>query len=138
MSRLLEQVREAVRTRHYSLRTEEAYLRWVRQYILFCGKRHPSELSAREVSAGISHPAVKRKVSASTQTRALSALLFLYREVLSLPIGRVDDVERAKKPERMPVVFTREEARAVLSHLRGELWLMASLLYGSGLRLFGA
>jgi integrase len=109
-----------------------------RQYILFCGKRHPSEFGAREVSAGISHLAVKRKVSASTQTQALSALLFLYREVLSLPIGRVDDVERAKKPERMPVVFTREEARAVLSHLRGELWLMASLLYGSGLRLFGA
>ena len=135
MSRLLDQVREAVRTRHYSLRTEEAYIRRIRQYILFCGKRHPSELGAREVSAFISHLAVARKVSASTQTQALSALLFLYREVLALPIGWVDDVERAKKPKRLPVVFTREEARAVLSHLRGELWLMASLLYGSGLRL---
>src|SRR5215207_8131349 len=135
MSRLLEQVREAVRTRHYSLRTEEAYIRWAREYILFCGKRHPSELGAREVSAFISHLAVRRKVAASTQTQALSALLFLYREVLALPIGWVDDIERAKKPQRLPVVFTREEARAVLSHLRGEAWLMASLLYGSGLRL---
>jgi integron integrase len=135
MSRLLEQVREAVRTRHYSLRTEEAYIRWVREYILFCGKRHPAELGAREVSAFISHLAVGRKVAASTQTQALSALLFLYREVLSLPIGWVDDVERAKKPKRLPVVFIREEARAVLGHLREEAWLMASLLYGSGLRL---
>ena len=137
MSRLLEQVREAVRTRHYSLRTEEAYLRWIRQYILFCGKRHPSELGAREVSAFISHLAVVRKASASTQTQALSALLFLYREVRALPIGRVDDIERAKKPKRLPVVFTREEARAVLSHLRGDAWLMASLLYEAGLRLNG-
>ena len=135
MSKLLEQVREAVRTRHYSIRTEEAYLRWVREYILFCGKRHPAELGAAEVSAFISHLAVERKVSASTQTQALSALLFLYREVLALPIGWVDDVERAKKPKRLPVVFTREEARAVLGHLREEVWLMASLLYGSGLRL---
>ena len=118
MSRLLDRVREAVRTRHYSIRTEEAYLRWVREYILFCGKRHPADLGAREVSAFISHLAVGRKVSASTQT--LSALLFLYREVLALPIGWVDDVERAKKPRRLPVVFTREEARAVLGHLREE------------------
>jgi integron integrase len=135
MSRLLEQVREAVRTRHYIIRTEEAYIRWVRQYILFCGKRHPSELGAAEVSAFVSHLAVGRKVAASTQSQALSALLFLYREVLALPIDWVDDVERAQKPKRLPVVFTREEARAVLSHLRGEAWLMASLLYGSGLRL---
>lgn len=135
MSRLLDQVREAVRTRHYSIRTEEAYIRWARQYILFCGKRHPAALGAREVSAFISHLAVERRVSASTQTQALSALLFLYREVLALPVGWVDDVERAKKPKRLPVVFTRQEARAVLGHLRGEAWLMASLLYGSGLRL---
>ncbi len=135
MSRLLEQVREAVRTRHYSLRTEEAYIRWAREYILFCGKRHPAELGAREVSAFISHLAVGRKVAASTQTQALSALLILNREVLALPIGWVDDIERAKKPKRLPVVFTREEARVVLGHLREEAWLMASLLYGSGLRL---
>src|SRR5215207_4402994 len=135
MSRLLEQVREAVRTRHYSLRTEEAYIRWAREYILFCGKRHPSELGARDVSVFVSHLAVERKVAASTQSQALSALLFLYREVLALPIGWVDDIERAKKPKRLPVVFTREEAKAVLGHLREESWLMASLLYGSGLRL---
>jgi len=113
MSRLLEQVREAVRT-------EEAYVRWAREYILFCGKRHPAELGAAEVSAFISHLAVRRRVATSTQTQALSALLFLYREVLALPIGWVDDIERAKKPQRLPVVFTREEARAVLSHLGGE------------------
>jgi integron integrase len=128
-------MREAVRTRHYSIRTEEAYLRWVREYILFSGKRHPAELGAREISAFISHLAVERKVAASTQTQALSALLFLYREVLALPIEWVDDIERAKKPKRLPVVFTREEARAVLGHLREEAWLMTSLLYGSGLRL---
>jgi len=135
MSRLLEQVREAVRTRHYSLRTEEAYIRWAREYILFFDKRHPAEMGAKEVSAFLSHLAVERNVAASTQNQALSALLFLYREVLALPIGWVDDVERAKRPKRLPVVFTREEVRAVLSHLRAEMWLMASLLYGSGLRL---
>ena len=135
MSRLLDRVREALRTRHYSLRTEEAYLRWIREYILFFDRRHPSELGAREVSAFVSHLAVGRRVAASTQSQALSALLFLYREVLDLPIEWVDDVERAKAPKRLPVVFTREEVRAVLARLRGEAWLMASLLYGSGLRL---
>jgi integron integrase len=135
VSRLLEQVGEAVRTRHYSLRTEEAYIRSRARVHPFFEKRHPSELGAAEVSAFISYLAVGRKVAASTQTQALSALLFLYREVLALPIGWVDDVERAKKPKRLPVVFTREEARAVLSRLRDEPWLMASLLYGSGLRL---
>jgi integron integrase len=135
MSQLLEQVRAAVRTRHYSIRTEEAYLRWIREYILFFEKRHPAELGAADVSAFVSYLAVERKVAASTQSQALSALLFLYREVLALSIGWVDDVERAKKPKRLPVVFTRGEARAVLSHLREESWLMGSLLYGSGLRL---
>jgi integrase len=134
-SQLLEQVREAVRTRHYSIRTEEAYIRWIREYILFFDKRHPAELGAKEVSAFISYLAVKRNVASSTQNQALSALLFLYREVLALPIGWVEDVERAKRPKRLPVVLTREEVRAVLSHMRAETWLMASLLYGSGLRL---
>lgn len=135
MSRLLDRVREAVRTRHYSIRTEEAYVRWIREYIFFTGKRHPGELGVKEVSAFISHLAVGRRVAASTQTQALSALLFLYREVLSQHIEWVDDIERAKRPKRLPAVFTREEVRTVLSHLRGEAWLMASLLYGSGLRL---
>ncbi len=135
MSQLLEQVRDAVRTRHYSIRTEEAYLRWIREYILFFDKRHPEELGAKEISAFLSHLAVRRNVAASTQNQALSALLFLYREVLALPIGWVDDVERAKRPKRLPVVFTRDEVKAVLGHLRADMWLMASLLYGSGLRL---
>ena len=133
MSRLLDRVREAVRARHYSIRTEEAYLRWIREYILFSDRRHPSELGAAAISAFVSHLAVKRNVAASTQNQALSALLFLYREVLDLPIEWVDDVERAKRPRRLPVVFTREEVVAVLGHLRSEMWLMASLLYGSGL-----
>jgi len=135
MSRLLDQVREAVRTRHYSIRTEESYVRWIREYILFSGKRHPAELGAAEVAAFVSHLAVKRNVAASTQNQALSALLFLYREVLDQPIEWVDGVERAKKPRRLPVVFTADEVKAVLGHLRAETWLMASLLYGSGLRL---
>lgn len=135
MSRLLNSVRETLRARHYSMRTEEAYVRWIREYILFFDRRHPSELGASEVSAFVTHLAVARRVAASTQSQALSALLFLYREVLDLSIEWVDDVERAKAPKRLPVVFTREEVRAVLCRLRGEAWLMASLLYGSGLRL---
>lgn len=135
MSRLLDQVREAIRTRHYSIRTEEAYVRWIREYILFFGKRHPSELGSAEVSAFVSHLAVKRQVAASTQNQALSALLFLYREVLGQAIEWIDDVERARRPRRLPVVLTKSEVRAVLGHLRAEMWLMASLLYGSGLRL---
>lgn len=135
MPKLLDQVRVAIRTRHYSLRTEEAYIRWIRQYILFFDKRHPATLGPGEVSAFVSHLAVERNVSSSTQNQALSALLFLYREVLGQPIEWVDDIERAKRPKRLPVVFTSEEVRAVLAHMRGNKWLMASLLYGSGLRL---
>ena len=135
MSQLLDRVREAIRTRHYSIRTEESYIRWIREYILFFDTRHPSELGDKEISSFLSHLAVKRHVAASTQNQALSALLFLYREVLGQPIEWVDDIERARKPKRLPVVFTREEVRAVRGHLRGEMWLMGSLLYGSGLRL---
>lgn len=135
MSLLLDQVRDQIRILHYSIRTEEAYLKWVREFILFHGKRHPNEMGASEISSFLSHLATERNISASTQNQALSALLFLYREVLDKPIDWIDDVERAKKPQRLPVVFTREEARSVINHLRGEMWLMASLLYGSGLRL---
>src|SRR5215216_6014018 len=135
MSRLLDSVRQAVRTRHYSLRTEEAYIRWIKQYILYFGKRHPAEMGARQVSAFLSHLAVRRNVAASTQNQALAALLFLYREVLALPIDRVEGVERAKRPKRLPVVLTRGEVRSLLGQLDGAPWLMASLLYGSGLRL---
>jgi integron integrase len=135
MSKLLDQVRDAIRTRHYSIRTEEAYIRWIRQYILFFDKRHPATLGPQAISTFVSHLAVRRNVTASTQNQALSALLFLYREVLDQHIDWVDDIERAKRPKRLPVVFTKEEAQAVLTHLRGDKWLMASLLYGSGLRL---
>src|SRR5918911_787558 len=135
MSLLLDQVRGQIRTLHYSLRTEEAYLKWIREFILFHGKRHPNQMGASEISRFLSHLATKRNVSASTQNQALSALLFLYRQVLDQPIEWVDNIERAKKPQRLPVVFRREEVKAVLNHLRGEMWLMAALLYGSGLRL---
>jgi integrase len=135
MSHPLDQVRAAIRTRHYSIRTEEAYIRWIREYIFFFDKRHPDGLGAKDVSVFISHLAVNRDVAASTQNQALSALLFLYREVLDQPVEWVEDVVRAKRPKKLPVVFTREEVKAVLGHLRGEAWLMASLLYGSGLRL---
>jgi integron integrase len=135
MSQLLDQVRDAIRTRHYSIRTEEAYIRWIRQYIFFFDKRHPATLGPSQISAFLSHLAVKGNVAASTQNQALSALLFLYREVLAQPIDWIDDVERARKPQRLPVVFTKEEVRAVLAHLAGEKRLMASLLYGAGLRL---
>ncbi len=135
MPKLLDQVRAAVRTRHYSIRTEQAYVSWIRHFILFHGKRHPSELGARHVSVWLSHLATERRVAASTQNQALSAVLFLYRDVLNISLDWVEDVERAKRPSRLPVVFTGEEARGVLAHLHGTHWLMASLLYGSGLRL---
>lgn len=135
MPRLLEQVRDRIRTRHYSLRTEETYLRWVRDFILFHGKRHPKEMGAAEVRDYLTHLAVSRRVSASTQNQALSALLFLYREVLEIKLDWIGGAVRAKKSTRLPVVFTRDEARAVIFRLDGSRWLMASLLYGAGLRL---
>lgn len=135
MPRLLEQVRSVIRLKHYSLRTEEAYLHWVKEYILFHTKRHPSEMGAPEVSAFLSHLATARKVAASTQNQAASALLFLYREVLGQPLPWLDEVQKAKQPTRLPVVFSRDEVRAVLARLDGSKWLMASLLYGAGLRL---
>lgn len=135
MPRLLEQVRAAIRLRHYSIRTEEAYTRWIKEYILFNRKRHPSEMGAAEVSAFLSYLAENRHVAASTQNQAASALLFLYREVLDQPLPWLDEVLKAKKPARLPVVFTREEVRLVLARLDGTRWLMASLLYGAGLRL---
>jgi integron integrase len=135
MSQLLDQVRDRIRTLHYSIRTEEAYIKWIREFIFFNGKRHPNEMGAAQISRFLCYLARERNISASTQNQALSALLFLYREVLDKPIDRVDDIERAKKSQKLPVVFTREEAQAVLNHIRGEMWLMASLLYGSGLRL---
>jgi integron integrase len=133
--RLLDRVRAAARLRHYSRRTEAAYVAWIRRYIFFHGKRHRAELGAAEVTRFLSSLAVDGGVAASTQNQALGALLFLYREVLVLDLPWLDGIVRAKRPERLPVVLTREEVAAVLRPLTGVPRLMASLLYGSGLRL---
>jgi integron integrase len=133
--KLLEQARDSIRLRHYSIRTEESYLRWMKQYILFHNKRHPSEMGEPEVTSFLSHLAVNRKVAASTQNQAMAAILFLYKEVLKQPLDWLDNIQRAKKPERLPLVFTRDEVRAILIHLEGSKWIVGTLLYGAGLRL---
>ncbi len=133
--KLLDQVRGVIRLKHYSYRTEKTYIDWVKRFIVFHGKRHPAEMGAQEISAFLTHLAVNRSVAASTQNQALSALLFLYQEVLKVEVPWLADMERAKRPKRVPVVFTKEEARKVLSSLEGAYRLMALLLYGSGLRL---
>ena len=135
MPKLLEEVRDLIRTRHYSYRTEEAYLYWIRQYILFHGKRHPAEMGPAEVSQFLTHLAVKREVAASTQNQALAALLFLYRNVLQQDLPWLENVTRAKRPAHIPLVLTRSEVRRLLSQLAQQNWLPASLLYGAGLRL---
>jgi integrase len=128
-------VRERCRVRHLARSTEEAYVGWIRRYILFHHKRHPLEMGAAEVTAFLTHLAVEGQVAASTQNQALSGLLFLYREVLQREFGWLDDVVRAKKPKRLPVVFTPEEAMRIIQELQGVRWLMGMLLYGGGLRL---
>ncbi len=133
--KLLDQVRATLRVAHYARRTESAYIDWIKRYILFQGKRHPLEMGAEEVNAFLTHLAVEKNVAASTQNQALSALLFLYRAVLGQKLPWVDEFERVRRPPKLPVVFTKEETRAVLSRLNGKASLMAHLLYGSGLRL---
>ena len=133
--RLLELAREAIRRRHYSYRTEEAYLQWMRRFILFSGKRHPRELGAADVTAFLNDLAITRKVAAATQNQALAALLFLYKEVIAEPLPWLDEIVHARRPVRRPTVITAGEAHKLLSKLRGTKWLMASLLYGAGLRL---
>lgn len=133
--RLLDRVRIALRSRHYSERTVDAYVHWIRRYILFHKKRHPGDMAETEVNAFLSHLAVEVKVSASTQNQALSALLFLYRHVLNRELGKLEDIVRARKPRRLPVVLSREEVRRVLEHLTGDRRLIVALLYGSGLHL---
>jgi len=133
--RLLQRVRDALRLRHYSLRTERAYVAWIRRYILFHGKRHPADMGTEEVTRFLSSLAVEGRVSGSTQNQALSALLFLYRAVLGIELPWLDELVRATRPQRLPVVFTREEVRSVLLSLRGASRLIAVLLYGGGLRL---
>jgi integron integrase len=133
--RLLDQVRETIRTKHYSIRTEQSYVQWIRRYILFHHKKHPKDMGEKEINAFLKHLAVNRNVTASTQTQALSAILFLYKEVLGEKIGFIENIYRAKKPRRLPVVFSRREVREIMRHLSGEKWLMANIIYGAGLRL---
>lgn len=133
--RLLDRIRAAIRTRHYSRRTERAYVGWARRFVHFHGLRHPDELGGPEVTAFLSHLAVEGRVSASTQNQALSALLFLYKHVLEKDLPWLDQVVRAKRPQRLPAVLSRAEVGLLLDELREAPRLVASLLYGSGLRL---
>ena len=133
--RLLEQLRDAIRRKHYSYRTEETYAHWVKRFIYFSGKRHPATLGEAEVTGFLNYLARERTVAAATQNQALSALLFLYKEVIAQPLPWLDGLERAKRPVRVPAVLTRDEMRRLLAAMRGSKWLMASLLYGAGLRL---
>jgi len=129
--RLLAGVRDAIRRRHYSLRTEDSYVQWIRRFIYFSGKRHPREMGTAEVTAFLSHLARERNVAASTQNQALSALLFLYREVLQAPLPWLDELERAQRPARLPTVLTREEVRRLLQRMRGS-WRACSTARGCG------
>src|SRR6266536_2060250 len=133
--RLLDQIRQAIRTRHYSPRTEETYVHWIRRFIFFHNKRHPVEMAEPEIARFLSSLATESRVSGSTQNQALNALLFLYHQVLGKEIGYVNGVVRAKKAPRLPVVLTRGEVQALLSYLDGCEKIMATLLYGAGLRL---
>jgi len=133
--KLLDQVRDVIRRKHYSIRTEQAYVDWIKRFIIYHDKRHPSEMAEEEVTEFLTHLARDRHVAPSTQNQALSALLFLYKEVLKHEIGWLDKVERARKPAKLPVVLSRAEVKRVFAHLHGTPKLMAGLLYGSGLRL---
>lgn len=134
-SRLLDQVRDRIRIRHYSIRTEQAYTDWIKRFILFHGKQHPATLGASEVEAFLTHLAVDRNVAAATQNQARSALLFLYKDVLGIELPWLDGVEHARAPTRLPVVLTRDEVTAILRELKGPHALIGGLLYGSGMRM---
>ena len=133
--KLLDQVRGKIRLKHYSIRTEQAYADWVKRFILHFGKRHPRDLGAAEVEQFLTYLAVNKNVSASTQNQAKSALLFLYKEVLGLELPWLDKIEQAKTPQHLPVVLSIDEVQNLLSRLSGTYWLIASLLYGTGMRL---
>lgn len=136
--KLLDMVRDKLRLKHYSLRTEQAYVDWIKRYILFHGKRHPREMGAVDIEAFLTHLAVKRNVAASTQNQAKSALLYLYREVLEVELPWLDNVTQANVPKRLPVVLSVSEVQSVLTGLSGTHALIAALLYGGGLRLMEA
>jgi integron integrase len=133
--KLLDRVRHVIRAKHYSRRTESAYVDWIRRYILFHKKRHPSEMGAPEITSFLTWLASNRRVSASTQNQALSAVLFLYRDVLQLKIGAIEHLPRARMPVRVPVVLNQDEIGRIMKQLDGSLWLIVALLYGGGLRL---
>jgi integron integrase len=133
--KLLDQVRQRIRARHYSPRTEKAYVHWIKRYILFHGKRHPLEMGAAEVTTFLTSLAVRDRVAASTQNQALNALLFLYRDVLAVELPWLEGLVRAKRPEHLPVVLTRDEVRTLIDVMAGPPRLMALLMYGAGLRL---
>ncbi len=133
--KLLDQVRDVIRLKHYSIRTEQAYLGWIKRYILYNGKRHPKDMGANEVTRFLTHLAVEGNVAASTQNQALNAVLFLYREILKIDLPWLDGLQRAKKPVRLPVVLTRDEVRRLLAQLDGTIWLIVALIYGGGLRV---
>jgi site-specific recombinase XerD len=133
--KLLDQVRDAIRLKHYSYRTEETYVQWIRRYILFHNKRHPNEMGTPEIEAFLTHLAIEGQVAAATQNQALNAILFLYRHVLQRELDRRIDAIRAKRPIRLPVVLSPEEARAIIQQTSGIYRLLLQLLYGSGLRL---
>ena len=132
---LLRQVRNVLRTLHYSYRTEQQYIHWIRRYVRWSGMRHPRDLGSAELEAFLTHLAVDRRVSASTQNQALAALLFLYQKVLGMELPWLKDVVRARRPERLPTVLSRAEVKSVIGRLDGEFRLVAGLLYGCGLRL---
>jgi integron integrase len=133
--KLLDTVRDVLRLHHYSYRTEESYVQWIRRFILFHNKRHPREMGAEEIQRFLTMLATRGKVAASTQNQALSAILFLYKKVLGVDLPWMEDIVRAKRPVRVPVVLTQDEVARVLAAMTGKYWLMASILYGSGLRL---
>jgi integron integrase len=133
--KLLDRVRWLLRGKHYSIRTGQAYVDWIRRFILFHSKRHPNEMGEKEISEFLTHLAVEKIVAASTQNQAFSALLFLYQQVLERKLNFIDNVQRITRPAKLPVVFTPTEARSVLAHLKGDYRLMGELLYGAGLRV---
>jgi integron integrase len=133
--KLLEQVRDKIRVKHYSYRTEQSYVQWIKRFIIFHNKQHPKDMGEKEINEYLTFLAVKSKVAASTQNQALNAIIFLYRDVLKHNIGDLGNFERAKKSEKIPTVLTREETASIFKYLNYEYKLMAGLLYGSGLRL---
>lgn len=135
VTKLRDELRRIMRVHHYSYLTEKVYWHWIREFILFHQKRHPRELDAEDIKAYLSYLAVHRHVSASTQNQALSALLFLYQRVLNVELPWLDDIVRASRPARVPVVLARNEVSRLLSAFKGQHWLITGLLYGSGLRL---